>query len=126
MRILLRIAKGLLLLVGLVVLLHLVCLLCQRPLVRLVEVEGDSMQPTFEPGDRLLFIRWHFEPGTIVIADAGGEGLLVKRVASVTDGRVLLVGDNSEHSAAFNLRRSEVLGVYAGGFPLKFPCCQAR
>ncbi len=126
MRILLRIAKVLLVLVGLVAVLHVVCLLCQRPLVRLVEVEGTSMQPTFAPGDRLLFVRWHFQPGSIVIADAGDEGLLVKRLVDVTDGRVHLAGDNSEHSAAFNLLRSEVLGVYVGKVPLKLPCCKAR
>jgi len=126
MRILLKAAKVFLLLVGLVVLLHLVCLLCQRPLVRLVEVDGISMQPTFAPGDRLLFIRRHFQPDSIVLADAGDDGLVVKRVADVTDGRVHLAGDNSEHSAAFNLLRREVLGVYVGRFPLKFPCCKAR
>ena len=61
MRILLKIAKVLLVLVGLVAALHVVCLLCQRPLVRLIQVDGISMQPTFEPGDRLLFVRRHFQ-----------------------------------------------------------------
>ena len=78
MRILLRAAKVLLVLVGLVAILHVVCLLCQRPLVRLVEVEGISMQPTFEPGDRLLFVRRHFQPDSIVIADAGEDGRVIK------------------------------------------------
>ncbi len=126
MRILLKAAKVLLVLVGILAILHVVCLLCQRPLVRLAEVEGNSMQPTFAPGDRLLFVRWHFEPDSIVLADAGEDGTVVKRVVDVTEERVHLVGDNSEHSAVYDLPRSAVLGVYVGRFPLKLPCCKAR
>lgn len=126
MRILLKTAKVLLVLVGLVAILHVVCLLCQRPLVRLVEVDGISMQPTFAPGDRLLFIRRHFQPDSIVLADAGEDELVVKRVVDVADGHVHLAGDNIEHSAVYDLPRSAVLGVYVGRFPLKLPCCKAR
>ena len=126
MRILLKTAKVLLVLVGLVAILHVVCLLCKHPLVRLVEVEGTSMQPTFEPGDRLLFIRRHFEPDSIVLADAGEDGPVVKRVVRLTDGRVHLVGDNKEESEWYDLPRSAILGVYVGRFPLKLPCCKAR
>ena len=125
MRILLRIGKVLLVLVGVLAALHVVCLLCQHPLVRLVEVEGISMQPTFAPGERLLFVRRHFEPGNVVLADAGDDGLVVKRVVDVTDGHVHLVGDNTEHSAVYDLPRSVVLCVYLFRFPLKLPCCKA-
>ena len=126
MRILVKTAKVLLVLVGLVAILHIVCLLCQRPLVRLVEVEGISMQPTFAPGERLLFVRRHFQRDSIVLAEAGEDGLVVKRVVDVTDGHVHLVGDNTEHSAVYDLPRSAVLGVYVGKVPLKLPCCKAR
>jgi len=126
MRILLKAARVLLVLVGILAILHVVCLLCQRPLVRLVEVEGISMQPTFAPGDRLLFIRRHFEPDSIVLADAGDDGSVIKRVVDLTDGHVHLVGDNTEHSAVYDLPRSAILGVYAGKVPLKLPCCKAR
>jgi len=126
MRILLKAAKVLLVLVGILAILHVVCLLCQRPLVRLVEVEGNSMQPTFAPGNRLLFIRKHFEPDSIVLADAGEDGIVIKRVVNVTEERVHLVGDNTEESEVYDLLRSEVLGVYVGRFPLKLPCCKAR
>ena len=126
MRILLKVAKVFLVLVGLVGALHLTCLLCQRPLVRLVEVDGISMQPTFQPGERLLFVRKHFEPGSVVLADAGEDGLVVKRVVDVTGGRVHLMGDNREESAVYDLPRSAVLGVYVGKVPLKLPCCKAR
>ncbi len=126
MRIVLKIAKVLLILVGILAILHVVCLLCKRPLVRLVEVEGISMQPTFAPGDRLLFVRRHFQPDSIVIADVGEDELVVKRVVRLTDGRVHLVGDNTEHSAEYDLPRSAILGVYVGKVPLKLPCCKAR
>ena len=125
MRTLLKAAKVFLVLVGLVVLLHLVCLLCRHPLVRLVEVDGVSMQPTFEPGDRLLFIRRPFEPDSIVIADADGDGLVVKRVVDVTGGHVRLVGDNRAESAEYDLPATAIVGVYLCRFPLKLPCCTA-
>jgi len=126
MRILLKIAKVLLVLVGLVAALHVVCLLCKHPLVRLVEVDGISMQPTFEPGDRLLCVRRHFQPGSIVIADAGEDGSVVKRVVRLTNERVHLIGDNREQSAEYDLPRTAVVGVYLLQLPLKLPCCKAR
>lgn len=126
MRILLKAAKVLLVLTGVVAVLHLTCVLCQRPLVRLVEVDGMSMQPTFEPGDRLLFVRKHFQPDSIVLADAGEDGIVVKRVLHMGNGQVHLAGDNSEHTAVYDLPRSAVLGVYVGEVPLKLPCCKAR
>ena len=118
--------KVLLVLVGLIAVLHLTCILCQRPLVRLIQVGGISMQPTFQPGDRLLFVRRHFEPGSVVLADTGEDGLVVKRVLGLKGDTVRMVGDNAEHSAVYELRRSAVLGVYAGKVPLKLPCCVAK
>ena len=126
MRILLKAAKLFLLLVGVLAALHVVCLLCKHPLVRLVQVDGVSMQPTFEPGDRLLFIREDFEPGSVVIADAGDDGLVVKRVVDVTSGNVHLMGDNREKSEEYYLPRTAVICVYLLQLPLKVPCCKAR
>ena len=126
MRILLKVAKVFLVLVGILAALHVVCLLCKHPLVRLVEVEGVSMQPTFEPGDRLLFVREQFEPGSVVIAEAGEDGLVVKRVVDVTGGNVHLMGDNREESAEYYLPRTAVICVYLFQLPLKLPCCKAR
>ena len=126
MRILLKAAKLFLILVGILAALHVVCLLCQHPLVRLIQVDGISMQPTFEPGDRLLFVREHFEPGSVVIADAGDDGLVVKRVVDVTGGNVHLVGDNRAESEEYDLPRTAVICVYLLRVPLKVPCCVAR
>ena len=126
MRILLKAAKLFLLLVGVLAALHVVCLLCKHPLVRLVQVDGVSMQPTFAPGDRLLFIREDFEPGSVVIAEAGDDGLVVKRVVDVTGGNVHLMGDNRKESEEYYLPRTAVICVYLFQLPLKVPCCKAR
>jgi len=67
-----------------------------RPLGR-VAVEGRSMRPTLEPGDRLLLVRRRtYRPGAIVaLVDPRDGRLLVKRVAAVTDdGRLVVAGDD--------------------------------
>ena len=67
-----------------------------RPLGRVV-VEGGSMRPTLEPGDRLLVVRRRsYRPGAVVaVADPRDGRLLVKRVVAVTDdGRLVMAGDD--------------------------------
>ena len=67
-----------------------------RPVGR-VAVEGGSMRPALEPGDRLLVVRRRrYRPGAVVaVADPRDGRLLVKRVAAVTsDGRLVVVGDD--------------------------------
>ena len=68
-----------------------------------VEVEGTSMLPTLAPGDRLLVARRPFgqgaprlAPGDLaVVQDPEVAGrLLVKRVGSVEQGSVVVLGDN--------------------------------
>jgi phage repressor protein C with HTH and peptisase S24 domain len=100
--------------------------LCLGRLVRM-EVAGESMMPTLEPGDRLLVLRtgrnWPLRLGGLVaLADprtsGGGDEavrLLVKRVTRV-DGALLEVqGDNaawSTDSRTFgSLRRADVVGI---------------
>lgn len=65
-----------------------------------VVVEGSSMSPALEPGDRLLVESWSFRrrrprPGEIVVA--GDPRMprreLVKRVAALKDDRLALRGD---------------------------------
>ena len=71
-----------------------------RP-VRRMEVGGESMRPTLEPGDRLLVLRGpRARPGDLVaVADPrDASRTLVKRVASVSGGGVLVVGDNPSGS----------------------------
>lgn len=77
-----------------------VCLLGLRP-VRRVEVAGDSMRPTLEPGDRLLVLRRaRARPGDLVTVPDPRDGsrTVVKRVASVSGDGVVVVGDNPAQS----------------------------
>jgi nickel-type superoxide dismutase maturation protease len=94
-----------------------------------VEVNGDSMAPTYLPGDRLLLVR-RFRPlraGDVVAFDdpRGSAGRIVKRVTSVSPGGVEVLGDNpgsSTDSRAFGpvpQRSVEYLVIrrYATGGP---------
>lgn len=71
---------------------------------RRVVVDGRSMVPAFEPGDRLLVVRlprwWPVQPGDVVaFADPRApDRMLVKRVGETGDGRVTVVGDNLAES----------------------------
>ena len=63
-----------------------------------VVVEGQSMLPTFAPGDRLLLVRRarRLRVGDVVaVADPRlASRRLVKRVSAITGGDVELAGDN--------------------------------
>jgi nickel-type superoxide dismutase maturation protease len=87
-----------------------------RPLGRVV-VEGGSMRPALEPGDRLLLVRRRtYRPGAVVAVPDPRDGrLLVKRVAGVApDGRLVVAGDDpaaSTDSRTFGpVPRSSVRG----------------
>jgi nickel-type superoxide dismutase maturation protease len=65
------------------------------------EVDGASMLPTFQPGDRLLLHRRRpgapLKVGALVAFDdprPGETRLLVKRVAAVAGNTVTVLGDN--------------------------------
>jgi signal peptidase I len=90
-----RLALGALLGAGLVVLL----LRLLRDLDAVV-VDGQSMAPALQPGDRLLVEAWSFRrrqprPGEIVLAadPRTPRREIVKRVAALQDDRVALRGD---------------------------------
>ena len=71
---------------------------------RRVVVEGRSMLPTFEPGDRLLVVRiprrWPLRCGDVVAVPDPRmpDRLLVKRVEGVSSGLVTVAGDNASES----------------------------
>jgi nickel-type superoxide dismutase maturation protease len=61
-------------------------------------VSGDSMLPTYRPGDTLLGLRWFMpKPGQVVVANHNGRPL-IKRLANLGPGTITLVGDNPDHS----------------------------
>ncbi|HEX4904579.1 MAG TPA: S26 family signal peptidase [Acidimicrobiales bacterium] len=81
--------------------------------VRLVVVDGDSMRPTLEPGDRLVVLRLPPRVGDLVALRREGR-VLVKRVAALDGDQLVVHGDNataSTDSRTFGpVRRSSVLG----------------
>lgn len=85
--------------------------------LRRFEVEGTSMRPTFEPGDRVLAVRTtRVRPGQIVVVPDPREParLVVKRVVAATPLTVTVRGDNppaSTDSRAFgDVRTGDVRG----------------
>ena len=67
--------------------------------LRLVVVDGDSMRPALEPGDRLLVLSLPPRVGDIVAVRHRGR-TIVKRVAAIADDgdRVDVLGDNAAAS----------------------------
>ncbi len=104
-------ATGLVLTVGLVGVLHLVGMQCNRPLVFIAQVDGESMEPTLHDGQQLVCIRAPWDEGDIVVADVGEGYLVVKRVVSRRGEEVRLVGDNRAHSESYRVRPEAVKSV---------------
>lgn len=64
----------------------------------LYRVTGESMQPTYSPGDTLLGWRWFKpRPGQVVVAYHEGRPL-IKRVKRAANNHVWLEGDNAAAS----------------------------
>lgn len=115
-------------------------MLWMRDRLRIVEVRGQSMQPTYRDGDRLLVRRGRAQTGRVVVfrrpAGLGADvDWLVKRAVAtggqpvppplravvtemlVPDGRLLVLGDNprSVDSRHFGyIAESDVLGTPIG------------
>ncbi|HVM39313.1 MAG TPA: S26 family signal peptidase, partial [Acidimicrobiia bacterium] len=69
--------------------------------VRRVTIEGDSMRPTLEPGDRLVLLpaRTAHRGDLVGVADPAGTGrLLVKRVAAAP-GETAVTADGARVAA---------------------------
>lgn len=62
-----------------------------------LQVAGDSMRPTLEPGDRVVLVRTrHLRPGdrAVVAYPRAPDRLVVKRVTGVSAGGLIVHGDN--------------------------------
>ena len=81
--------------------------------VRLVVVDGESMRPTLEPGDRLVVVRLPPRVGDLV-ALHHDDRVLVKRVAAIDGDAITVLGDNADASTDSRgfgaVARSAVLG----------------
>ena len=80
-----------------------------------MEVVGESMRPTLEPGDRLLLARTRrVRPGDLVavLDPRFNRRAVVKRVAAVSASGLTVLGDNpgaSTDSRIFGTVRSDAL-----------------
>lgn len=69
---------------------------------KIIEVQGDSMEPTLRPGDRVMIDtsdKRPSPPGIFAIWD--GIGVVVKRIEPILgndDGALRVISDNSHHS----------------------------
>ncbi len=66
-----------------------------------VEVLGESMQPTLQPGDRLIVLRTpRARPGQLVAVPDPRQPsrTVIKRVASISDDTMTVLGDNPSAS----------------------------
>jgi nickel-type superoxide dismutase maturation protease len=84
--------------------------------VRFVVVDGDSMRPGLEPGDRLLVLRLRPRVGDVVALRDPRQAsrIIVKRVVAIDTDGIDVRGDNlgaSTDSRAFGpVARRDVLG----------------
>jgi nickel-type superoxide dismutase maturation protease len=104
-------------------------LIRRGPPIRRFAVAGDSMLPSFAPGEHVLVSAWsrhHAIGDVIVLADPEQqERWLVKRVASPPDqeGRIWVLGDNEAASrdsrnfgrVSSNAVAGRVMFAYKGG-----------
>ncbi len=118
MRVVVRVFKALILALGLVAVLHLVSVRCGWPVVFMVEVVGDSMAPTLDPGERAMFVRAPWHRGDIVVADVGEDQLVVKRVAGHRADWVYLAGDNWRVSRTYWVQGVAIKSVMLCRVPL--------
>jgi signal peptidase I len=106
---------------GGIALLHLTGLTDPHPLVRLVIVDGDSMEPTFHPGEQLLFLRRPWGVGSIVLAEVGEANAVVKRVREWQGDRVVITGDNHAVTATYRLSPDKIIATFFCRTRLNFP-----
>ena len=121
-RIIANTAKVMLGLAALVATLHLNGLASQRPLVRFVQVTGESMEPTLRSGDRTLFVRQGWKTGSIILADVGEDESVIKRIRATTPGgQVYLCGDNTSVSQTYWIRSRQIQAVMLCRIPIRLP-----
>jgi phage repressor protein C with HTH and peptisase S24 domain len=83
-----------------------------------LRVSGDSMSPILEPRDVIL-IKLDASPAIddLVVASIQDQGYVVKRVASIRNGRLELSSFNSQYKSVFVVRhRSSILGTVIARF----------
>ena len=104
-------AKVTILLLGLAAIGHFTSVKYNHPLLFLSEVQGRSMQPTLEPGERIVCVRVGWQQGNIVLADVEEDSLVIKRVAERRGQWVHLTGDNEQISCDYWVSPQQIKSV---------------
>jgi len=78
-------------------------------------VEGRSMLPAFQPGDRVFVFRWgKIRPGDVIVFYREGIKLIKRAISKTNSGRWSVKGDNhfaSSDSADFGeISEAEIVG----------------
>jgi len=96
--------------------------------LRIAQVRGPSMVPTLRDGDRVLV--WLTAPrrtprvGQIVVIELPDRPLSIKRIASVSDDGVEIVGDNPFGSTDSRELGMLPISAIRGVALCRFPSCQ--
>lgn len=76
-----------------------ICYLLLQVIFGISVVEGDSMEPGIPDGSIVVYERWNIscnEDDVVIVQMDAGQ--IVKRIDSVQDGKVFLLGDNRNKS----------------------------
>lgn len=108
-------------LLGVLAGLHFMSLRSARPVFCLVQIDGQSMEPTFQPGEQAAFARLPWKRGSVVVADVGETDLVVKRVVVTANDKVLITGDNREVTETYRVDRDDIRAVLVCRIPFTSP-----
>jgi len=104
--------------------LHFLSLRSAHPVFCLVQIDGQSMEPTFMPGEQAAFARLPWKRGSVVVADVGETDLVVKRVAVTTNDKVLITGDNRKVTETYRVDRDDIRAVLVCRIPFTSPMAE--
>ncbi len=93
----------------------------RRPIICIVQVEGESMCPALRSNDQVLFVRGRWRIGSVVLADVGEDRPVIKRVVARRGGTVSLTGDNACLSQDYEVRAGDVSAVMVAKLPFSSP-----
>lgn len=125
LRHLLIVVKLTIIVVGALALLNFAMINSSRPLLRVAQVDGVSMEPTLDHGEEAVFVRGPYKVGSIVLANVGDSQPVVKRVVVEVYGNIYLKGDNAEMTESYIVSPEDVLGVMAAHSGIRLPMLQA-
>lgn len=111
---------------GLLAVVHLATINQAYPPLRIVQVSGQSMEPTLHEGEQLIFGRIPWQVGSIVLAEVGEDDPVIKRIVAQRRGKLVLSGDNREASTTYEVPPVSLIGTLFCRSPFRSPFAQGR